>query len=80
MYWKKKPSQNVDSSILKRQQSLEIKDGSLVSCYEMANTKPAPSTSCTPAMMKTTALNKKTVEDQPVYEFPETVNCYAELS
>ena len=84
MYWKKKkPSQSAESeaSSIKFQPPQDNIDGSLASCYEMPNMKPPPSALCTAAAkMKSTALNGGKIEDGPVYELTDAVNCYAELS
>ena len=74
IYWKKKKksSQSVDSANSKGRQSIEDKDGSLVSCYEMVNVKSLPSTSDVDVTMKTAALHDDgNFDDGHVYELTD---------
>ena len=80
MYWKKKPTQNTGSINFRNQLSLDNGSSTLAPAYEISNRKPLPSTSYTPASVKTTALDKEKDEDGPIYECAEPIDGYAEMS
>ena len=80
IYWKKKLGRNADSFDIIKKPPLDNQQVTLPFRYEMGSRKTHPPIPSIPTFVQTTAMETENEDPEPLYERPDPMDDYTEMS
>ena len=77
IYWKRKRARNTE---ITKQLPLDNQQGTLPSRYELGSRQPRIPIPDTPTIVQTTAMEREDEDSGPLYECPDPLEDYTEMS